>query len=185
VLTVVDSGPDAHGRLQLPVDAERVRERTRKAVDAKLLYRVRVAYDMSTVRSKVRDPTVIAGLGGVGYAAGVLSYMVSRGVYLSFESVGSVVIGIGYAVGGLILMAAVPLYLLARFSVVSPAGTTVWLLGNTVYQDLYGAHLHPLTSYLAVWPLLFGVAIGAGLSEALIRLATERTLDRGGFRRLV
>jgi hypothetical protein len=140
---------------------------------------------MSTVRSKVRDPTVIAGLGGVGYAAVVLSYMFSRGVYLSFESVGSVVIGVGYAVGGLILMAAVPLYLLARFSVVSHAGTTVWLLGNTVYQDLYGAHLHPLTSYLAVWPLLFGVAIGAGLSEALIRFAIERTFGRGGFRRLV
>jgi membrane protease YdiL (CAAX protease family) len=140
---------------------------------------------MSTVRSKVRDPTVIAGVGGIGYAAVVLSYMFSRGVYLSFESVDSIVFGIGYAVGGLVLMAAVPLYLLARFSVVSPAGTTVWLLANTVYQDLYGAHLHPLTSYLTVWPLLFGVAIAAGLSEVLIRLATERTLDRGGFRRLV
>jgi hypothetical protein len=111
--------------------------------------------------------------------------MVSRGVYLSVDSVGSVVIGIGYSVGGLVLMAAVPLYLLARFSVVSPAGTTVWLLGNAVYQDLYGAHLHPLTSYLTVWPLLFGVAIGAGLSEAFIRLTIERTFDRGGFRRLV
>jgi hypothetical protein len=62
---------------------------------------------------------------------------------------------------------------------------TVWLLSNTVYQDLYGTHLHPLTSYLAVWPLLFGVAILAGVLEALIRLTTERTLDRGGFRRLV
>jgi hypothetical protein len=139
---------------------------------------------MSRVRSKVREPLVVAALGGVGYAAVVLSYMFSRGVYLSFESVGSVVIGVGYAVGGLILMAAVPLYLLARFSVVSPAGTTVWLLGNTVYLDLYGTHLHPLRSYLAVWPLLFGVAIVAGLSEALTRLTTERTLDRGGFRRL-
>jgi hypothetical protein len=140
---------------------------------------------MSTVRSKVRDPLVVAGIGGIGYAAVVLSYLFSRGVYLSSENVGSVVIGVGYAVGGLILMAAVPLYLLARFSVVSPAGTTVWLLGNTVYLDLYGTHLHPLRSYLAVWPLLFGVAIVAGLSEALTRLTTERTLDRGGFRRLV
>jgi hypothetical protein len=140
---------------------------------------------MSTVRSKVRDPLVVAGIGGIGYAAVVLSYLFSRGVYLSSENVGSVVIGVGYAVGGLILMAAVPLYLLTRFSVVSPAGMTVWLLSNTVYQDLYGTHLHPLTSYLAVWPLLFGVAILAGVLEALIRLTTERTLDRGGFRRLV
>jgi hypothetical protein len=72
---------------------------------------------MSTVRSKVRDPLVVAGIGGIGYAAVVLSYLFSRGVYLSSENVGSVVIGVGYAVGGLILMPTVPVdSVLGRFA---------------------------------------------------------------------
>lgn len=43
-------------------------------------------------------------------------------------------------------MAGVPLYLLFRVSLVTPAGASLWLLGDTVYQELYGDHLHPLFS---------------------------------------
>jgi len=134
-----------------------------------------------------RDPRAIGTLGGVVYAAVVLAWMFSRGLYLSLPSgdPSAVVVGIGYAVGGLVLVAAVPLYLLARFSLLLPAGTTLWLLGTTVYQELYGAHLHPLTSYLTVWPLLFGIALGTGVVEGLVRAATERWFGWGGVRPLV
>jgi hypothetical protein len=133
----------------------------------------------------MRDPVVVGTFGGVVYATTVLAWMFSRGVYLSPGSPITVVAGLGYSVGGLILVAAVPLYLLARFSLVLPVGATVWLLGNTVYQELYGAHLHPLSSYLTVWPLLFGIAVGAGLVEVPVRVGAERWFGRGGFRSLV
>ncbi len=54
-----------------------------------------------------------------------------------------------------------------------------------VVQELYGTHLHPLSSYLTVWPLLFGMALAAGLLEVLIRYTTQRGFGRGGFRLLV
>jgi hypothetical protein len=134
---------------------------------------------MAAVRSNIRHPISIGILGGVGYGAAVLGWMFSRGVYVSPGNPVSIVTGVGYAIGGLVLMAAVPLYLLARFSLILPTGMTIWLLGNTVYQELYGAHLHPLTSYLTVWPLLFGVAIGAGILEVFIRAVTERIIGMG------
>jgi len=140
---------------------------------------------VSSLRSALRDPRVIGVLGGVVYAAVVLVWMFSRGVYLSASDPGAVVVGVGYSVGGLVLVAAVPLSLLLRFSLVLPAGTTLWFLGNTVYQELYGAHLHPLTSYLTVWPLLFGIALGIGAVEVLVRTATERWFGWGGVRPLV
>ena len=140
---------------------------------------------MSPLRSTLRDPRAIGVLGGVIYSAVVLVWMFSRGVYLSSGDPGTVVVGVGYSVGGLVLVAAVPLYLLARFALLLPAGTTLWLLGNTVYQELYGAHLHPLTSYLTVWPLLFGIALGTGVVEGLVRAATERWFGWGGVRPLV
>jgi hypothetical protein len=140
---------------------------------------------MSTLRSQVHDPLGIGVLGGIVYAAAVLSWMFSRGVYLSPGDPIAVVTGVGYSVGGLVLVAGVPLYLLTRFSLLLPAGLTVWFLGDTVYQELYGAHLHPLTSYLIVWPLLFGIALATGVVEALIRVATERTFGWGGIRSLV
>ena len=140
---------------------------------------------MAAVRSNIRHPISIGILGGVGYGADVLGWMFSRGVYVSPGNPVSIVTGVGYAIGGLVLMAAVPLYLLARFSLILPTGMTIWLLGNTVYQELYGAHLHPLTSYLTVWPLLFGVAIGAGILEVFIRAVTERIIGMGELRPLV
>ncbi|GGK54477.1 hypothetical protein GCM10009067_03720 [Haloarcula sebkhae] len=62
---------------------------------------------------------------------------------------------------------------------------TIWLLGNTVSQWLYGTHLHPLSSYLTVWPLLLGVAVGADVGEAVVRISIDRSLDRFGLRPLV
>lgn len=140
---------------------------------------------MSTVRSTIRTPLGIGVLGGVVYAGLVLAWFFSRGLYFSPGGLETVITGVGYSVGGLVLMAAVPLYLLARFSLLLPAGTTIWFLGNTVFQELYGAHLHPLTSYLTVWPLLFGIAVGAGLVEVLIRYATDRVFGQGGVRQVV
>lgn len=136
---------------------------------------------MSAIRSPIRDPIGVAALAGIVYAAAVLSWFSSRGVYFSSGDGPTVVAVVGYSVGGLFLVAAVPAYLLARFSLVLPAGATAWFLGNTVYQELYGTHLHPLSSYLTVWPLLFGVAVAAGLVEVTVRVATERLFGRGGL----
>jgi hypothetical protein len=108
---------------------------------------------MATVRSRLRDPVGIGILGGIVCAAAVLVWMFSRAVCFSPGDPGTVVAGLGYSVGGLVLVAAVPLYLLVR--------------------ELYGTHLHSLTSYLTVWPLLFGIAVVGGLVEAPIRVATD------------
>ena len=140
---------------------------------------------MSILRPKILHPVVVGIVGGILYSAILLSWMFSRGVYFSSGDFATVVTGLGYSVGGLILMAAVPIYLLARYSLILPTVTTIWFLGNTIYQELYGAHLHPLTSYLTVWPFLLGMAAGTGLVEVLIRVATERKFGRGGLRSLV
>ncbi|QIB75575.1 hypothetical protein G3I44_15510 [Halogeometricum borinquense] len=140
---------------------------------------------MVSLPSKSRKPLVIGVLGGLIYSVIVLWWSFSRGVYFASGDLLTVAIGVSYAVVGLFLMAAVPLFLLARFSLILPAGVTLWLLGNNVYQELYGTHLHPLSSYLTVWPLLFGMALAAGLLEVLIRYTTQRGFGRGGFRLLV
>lgn len=135
--------------------------------------------------SRVRDPRVIAVLGGFVYAVVVFAWLRSNGVYWSTADPLATAAALGYALGGLFLMGAVPLYLLGRLSLATPTLVTLWLLGDTVYQWAYGVHLHPLSSYLTVWPLLFGMALAAGVLEALVRLATQRLTDRGGLRPLV
>ena len=149
------------------------------------MYCVSTVYGMSIVRSKILHPIVVGVVGGILYSAIMLSWMFSRGVYFSTGDLATVVTGLGYSVGGLFLMAAVPLFLFTRYSLILPAVTTIWFLGNTVYQELYGAHLHPLTSYLTVWPFLFGMAVGTGLVEVLIRVVTGRKFGRGRLRPLV
>jgi hypothetical protein len=129
-----------------------------------------------------RDPLTVAVLGGVVYAVAVLSWLFSAGVSLSTESVTTTVFGVGYAVAGMFLTAAVPLYLFGRFSLVTAPLVTLWLLGNTVYQWLYGAHLHPLSSYLTVWPILLGFVLGITVGEAVLRVLLGRTTGRFGLR---
>lgn len=140
---------------------------------------------MSALPRGVRTPHAIAASGGIVYAVVVLWWLRSNGLHFSSPDPVTTIIGFGYSVGGLFLMSAVPLYLLTRFSLVIPVTATGWLLGNTVYQHLYGAHLHPLSSYLIVWPLLFGVSVAAGAVEVLVRVGLDRGLGRFGLRPLV
>ncbi|WP_188852811.1 hypothetical protein [Haloarcula argentinensis] len=130
-------------------------------------------------------PRTVAAVGGVLYAIGVLSWLFANGVHFSSQDPTKLVFGAGYAAVGMGLVAAVPLYLCSRLSLVTPVLVTVWLLGDTVYEWLYGTHLHPLSSYLTVWPLLLGVAVGAGVVEAVVRISIDRSFDRFGLRPLV
>ncbi|SDW39051.1 hypothetical protein SAMN05443574_10362 [Haloarcula vallismortis] len=130
-------------------------------------------------------PSTVAAVGGVLYAIGVLSWLFTNGVHFSSHRTTALAFGAGYAAVGMFLTGAVPLYLCSRFSLVTPVLVTLWLLGDTVYEWLYGTHLHPLSSYLTVWPLLLGVAVGAGVVEALLRITVDRGFDRFGLRPLV
>ncbi|KAA9399915.1 hypothetical protein Har1130_02190 [Haloarcula sp. CBA1130] len=130
-------------------------------------------------------PITVAAVGGVLYAVAVLSWLFANGVHVSSQGPATLAFGASYAAVGMVLVAAVPLYLCSRLSLVAPVLVTLWLLGNTVSQWLYGTHLHPLSSYLTVWPLLLGVAVGAGAVEALLRVTVDRGFDRFGLRPLV
>lgn len=130
----------------------------------------------------IRDTRTVAVLDGGLYATVVLSWLFSAGVSLSSGSKLVVVVVFGYALVGMFLTAAVPLYLFGRLSLVSAPLATLWVLGETVYQWLYGAHLHPLSSYLTVWPLLLGFVLTITLVEAVLRLGLDRTIGRFGLR---
>jgi hypothetical protein len=144
----------------------------------------RLPIDLRTVDPRTIDLRIVAAVGGAVYAVAVFSWMVSNGVSVNAADPLSAGLAVGYAAGGLWLTAAVPLYLLGRASLVAPLLATGWLLGNTAYQWAYGTHLHPLSSHLTVWPLLFAVVLAAGAVEALIRLGTDRLAGVGGLRRL-
>jgi hypothetical protein len=125
-------------------------------------------------------PAVVI-IGGIVYSIVVLSWLFSSGVSISGRGLVAVV-ALGYAWLGMFLTAAVPLYLFVRYSLLTPPLVTLGILGNTVYQWLYGAHLHPLSSYLTVWPPLLGVTLVVTLGETLLRVALERTSGRFGLR---
>ncbi|WP_434531225.1 hypothetical protein ACODNH_07745 [Haloarcula sp. NS06] len=130
-------------------------------------------------------PSAVAAGGGILYAIGVLSWLFANGVHFASQDTAALAFGASYAVVGMFLTGAVPLYLCSRFSLGTPVFVTLWLLGKTVSEWLYGTHLHPLSSYLTVWPLLLGVAVGAGVAEAVVRISIDRTLDRFGLGPLV
>jgi hypothetical protein len=127
-------------------------------------------------------PVVVIG-GGIVYSMVVLSWLFSSGVSISGRGLVAVV-ALEYAWLGTVLTAAVPLSLFARYSLRTPPLVTHGILGNTVYQWLYGAHLHPLSSYLTVWPLLLGVTLVVTLGETLLRVALERISGRFGIRQI-
>ncbi|WP_226012259.1 hypothetical protein [Halomicrobium salinisoli] len=133
---------------------------------------------------RLRSPETVTAVGGAVYAAAVFAWLSTEGVYYSGDPA-AVAFGVGYGLGGLFLLGAVPLYLLTRFSVVTPAATTLWLLAGTVHEHYAGTHLHPLESYLTVWPLLFVATLAVGGVEVVARFAVDRVLDRGGVRSLL
>jgi len=133
----------------------------------------------------LRDARTVAGLGGGLYTIVVLSWLFSAGVYFSSGSSLMVVVGFGYAIVGMFLTAAVPLYLFGRLSLISAPLATLWVLGETVYQWLYGTHLHPLSSYLTVWPILLGFVLTITLAEAVLRLGLDRTIGRFSLRPVI
>ncbi|WP_128478138.1 hypothetical protein [Halorussus pelagicus] len=131
-----------------------------------------------------RDARTVAVLGGAIYAVFVLSWLFSAGVYFSSQGVVAVVFALGYSVVGMFVTAAVPLYLFGRFSLVSSPLATLWILGDTAYQWRYGAHLHPLSSYLIVWPILLGFVLVITLGEAALRVGLDRIIGRFGLQRV-
>ncbi|WP_435066920.1 hypothetical protein [Haloplanus sp. C73] len=132
-----------------------------------------------SLRAELTPHTVAVGGGGV-YATLVLWWLFSSGVSVSGNGT-TVIFGIAYAWIGMFLTGAVPLYLFGRLSLVTPPLATLWILGDTVYQWAYGAHLHPLSSYLTVWPLLLGLVLVVSLGEAVVRRALYRTTGRFGL----
>lgn len=122
--------------------------------------------------ARSHDPRVLAALAGLVYAVVVFAWLRANGVSWTTTDPLATAGALAYGLGGLFLLGAVPVYLLGRLSLVTPVMVTLGLLGDTVYQWAYGAHLHPLSSYLIVWPLLFG-------------LGTQRVADRGGLGPLV
>ncbi|MGB9956554.1 hypothetical protein ACOZ4B_09220 [Haloferax prahovense] len=130
----------------------------------------------------IRDARIVAVLGGAIYAIVIHSWFLSSGVYFSNQGTAAVVFASLYSLVGMFAMAAVPLYLFGRLSLVSSPLATLWVLGNTVSQWLYGAHPHPLSSYLTVWPILLGFVLTITLGEALLRVGLDRTVGRFGLR---
>jgi hypothetical protein len=139
-----------------------------------------------TAGNRSRRVAVAVG-GGACHAAAVLLWAVTTGV--RFEVAGdplSTAVAVGYAVAGAVLVAAVPLYLLGRASLVSPALVAAWALANTVYLRRYVPRPHDaLASYLTVWPLFLGLAVVAAAVEAGVRVGTDRSLGRFGLRPLL
>lgn len=139
---------------------------------------------MHTRSIDLHTPHVIAAIVGVVFAVVVLSWLFWAGVDVSVQGPIAVGVAFAYAVVGMFLLAAVPVYLFGRMSLCTPAAVTLWFLGNTVYQWLYGAHLHPLSSYLNIWPVLFGIVLGVSLGEAVLRVGLDRTFGRLGLHRI-
>lgn len=105
-------------------------------------------------------------------------------MYFSYQGIAEVVFVIGYSVVGMFCTAAIPLYLFGCLSLVSAPLSALWVLGDKVYQWLYGTHLHPLLSYLTVWPILLGVVLAITLGEALLRVGLNRSIGRFGLQKV-
>lgn len=132
-----------------------------------------------------RRALLLASLGGLAHAVGFLLWASDSGVYVDTESAIGTAFGLGYAGLGLFLLAALPLYLLGRYSVVSPTAMAIWILATTVQQHWVGSHPHPLSSYVIVWPIVLGFGLLVGAGEVGVRALLDRFAGVLGFRRLV
>jgi len=127
-------------------------------------------------------PIVVAVLGGCLYTIVILSWAFTTGFQLATDSFLARGFALSYAAVGMFSIAAIPLYLLGRSSIVSPTFVAVWSLGNTMYLRWYVPRPHDaLASYLTVWPLFVGLICVAAILEGGFRLAARRTIDRLGF----
>lgn len=128
----------------------------------------------------------IAVAGGCLYAAGIFLWAFTTGVSFSSNDPVAVLSAGGFAVLGMFLIAALPLYLLGRFSLLTPLLVAAWSLGNLVYLRWYVPRPHDaLASYLVIWPLFVFFITGAALLEGGLRLGTDRVTGRLGLRRLL
>jgi DMSO reductase anchor subunit len=124
---------------------------------------------MTGLSAAVDRAAEIAVVGGAFFATVGLSWL---HIFVESESQGGtmeLLWKLVFAGGILFLTAAVPLYLLARFSLGTPICVMALIVGSTVYQYRYGTHIHPISSFFTVWPLEIGVALVVGAGEVLIR----------------
>lgn len=139
---------------------------------------------MADVQTSGR-PVTVAVLGGCLYTIGILSWAFATGFQLASDSLLAGGFALSYAAVGMFSIAAIPLYLLGRLSIVSPTFVAAWSLGNTMYLRWYVPRPHDaLASYLTVWPLFVGLICMAAIFEGGIRFAAKRMIDRFGFRSL-
>jgi len=129
----------------------------------------------------VRSHSVVALAGGVVHAIAVFVWAFTNGVSYAATDPFSIAFALGYGAIGMVAFAAVPLFLLSHYSLVTPALLAAWTLADTVYQWLHVSHPHPLSSYLTVWPLLVGVVILAGIVEASLRTVIDRAFGYTGL----
>lgn len=140
----------------------------------------------------IRSPTdsntrllSIAVLVGSTYVAAVFIWALSTGVRFAAEDPGSMAIALAYSGVGLFLIAAIPVYLVGRFTLVSPLIVALWSLGNTIYLRWYVPRPHDaLASYVTVWPIFVGLIVVASLLEVAVRIGTHRAIGRFGLRSL-
>lgn len=134
----------------------------------------------STYRS-----ALLAVVGGHVYAILVLYWAESTGIHLT--AMGSAMLAsFLYAAGGLFLLAAIPLYLLGRYALVSPAAVTVLSLGLAAWKRWFEARPHDaLGSYLFVWPVFLALVVLAAAVEAAIRYILDGWFGRYGPRPLL
>lgn len=134
---------------------------------------------------RLDGPLLIAGVGGLAYAVGVLLWAVTTGVHVTTDGLRPTAVAVGYAGFGLFLLGAVPLYLLGRFALVSPAVIALWSLANTLYLRWFVPRPHDaLASYLTVWPVFVGLLVAVAVVEGVSRALLHRQLGRFGPRRL-
>jgi hypothetical protein len=129
-------------------------------------------------------PASVAVLGGLSSAFGFLILAYPAGLRYSDGDLSATAASVGYAGHGLFLVAAVPLYTLGRFSLVSPSLVAAWSFANVFYLRWFAYHPHPISSYLTVWPLFLGLVVAAAGTEFGVRTGAERLAGRFGPRPL-
>lgn len=129
---------------------------------------------------------IVAVAGGCLYAVGIFLWAFTTGISFTSDDPVSIAVVGGFTALGMFLIAAVPLYVLGRLSLVTPLLVAAWSFGNLVYLRWYVPRPHDaLASYLVVWPLFLGLIAAAALIEAGLRIGADRLAGRFALRRLL